>query len=231
MDSKFKSIRFHIEISNLRDLFGLARHLSSVELYKSLSELCAAIFPTLLENGFINELSLDEIAYIEDAFRSYALENIVRTVDQFELSIQNLMIPKRTVRNIIMDILAVVKEPMDMKKLIDFCNSIKNDSHPKKRTKHMRSSVIIFSSADDVERIRNCESEKKFFPSEKDDVRNCGPQMELSTNEKGDNRCVQMPNIFSKATFKLVDIEKEYPSLSDIQIATATSEVCGKQLA
>ncbi|VDK62327.1 unnamed protein product [Onchocerca ochengi] len=210
------------EISNLRDLFGLARHLSSVELYKSLSELCAAIFPTLLENGFINELSLDEIAYIEDAFHSYALENIIRTVDQFELSIQNLMVPKKTVRNIIMDILAVVKEPMDMKKLIDFCNSIKNDSHPKKRSKHLRSSV------DDVERIRNSGSEKKFSTGEKDDVRNCGPQMELSTNEKGDNCCVQMPNILNKAAFKLVDMEKEYPSLSDVQIAAATSEVCGK---
>lgn len=73
-------------MSNLRDLFALARYLSSVELYKSLSELCAAIFPTLLENGFVNELSLDEIAYIEDAFRSYALEDIVRNVDEFVIA-------------------------------------------------------------------------------------------------------------------------------------------------
>lgn len=79
-----------VEISQFRDFFGLAHHLSSVELYKNLNELCAAIFPTLLENGFINELSFDEIVYIEDAFRSYALENLVCTADKYVIALQNL---------------------------------------------------------------------------------------------------------------------------------------------
>lgn len=51
-------------------MYALARHLVSVELYATLSEVCAAIFPLLLECGFINGLSLDEIAGIERAFLS-----------------------------------------------------------------------------------------------------------------------------------------------------------------
>ncbi|KAK6110485.1 hypothetical protein QQG55_39995 [Brugia pahangi] len=76
------------EMSNLRDLFTLARYLSSMELYQSLSELWAAMFPILLENEFVNELLLGEIAYIEDAFRSHALQNIAHTVDMFESEIK-----------------------------------------------------------------------------------------------------------------------------------------------
>uniref|UniRef100_A0AAF5PH55 ANK_REP_REGION domain-containing protein n=2 Tax=Wuchereria bancrofti TaxID=6293 RepID=A0AAF5PH55_WUCBA len=191
------------EMSNLRDLFALARYLSSMELYQSLSELCAAIFPTLLENGFVNELLLDEILYIEDAFRSYALQNIAHTVDMFESKIKKLVVPEQTVRNIIMDVMAVVKEPMDMKSLINFCKTIKADSLPKKRRKHMGSSRTMV----DMEAMKNC-----------------GLQ-DSSTNEKNDG-CLQMPNIFSKIAFKPVDIEKKYPSLSDVQIAIATNEVC-----
>ncbi|KAM3726248.1 Inhibitor of Bruton tyrosine kinase [Dirofilaria immitis] len=202
---KYELFKPPFEISNLRDLFGVARHLSSMELYQNLSELCAAIFPILLENGFVNKLSLDEIAYIEDAFRSYGLKDLVRSVDQFETSITNSVVPEKTIGNIIMDVLAIVKKPMDIKKLIDFCKCIKNGSHPKKRRKHMRSS----NSAINMVRIRKCGLEK-----------------ELSADEKVDS-CVQMPNILSKATFEFVDIEKKFPSLSDIQVTIATNEVCG----
>ncbi|KAK6110486.1 hypothetical protein QQG55_39995 [Brugia pahangi] len=65
-----------------------SRYLSSMELYQSLSELWAAMFPILLENEFVNELLLGEIAYIEDAFRSHALQNIAHTVDMFESEIK-----------------------------------------------------------------------------------------------------------------------------------------------
>lgn len=57
-----------------------------------------------------------------------------------ESRIKRLVIPKQTVRNIITDVMAVVKEPMDTKKLIDLCKNIKNDSLPKKRRKHIRPS-------------------------------------------------------------------------------------------
>ncbi|MCP9265987.1 hypothetical protein DINM_021430 [Dirofilaria immitis] len=170
-----------------------------LSMQENLSELCAAIFPILLENGFVNKLSLDEIAYIEDAFRSYGLKDLVRSVDQFvialalklcglETSITNSVVPEKTIGNIIMDVLAIVKKPMDIKKLIDFCKCIKNGSHPKKRRKHMRSS----NSAINMVRIRKCGLEK-----------------ELSADEKVDS-CVQMPNILSKATFEFVDIEKNF---------------------
>nr|CRZ23964.1 Bm9608 [Brugia malayi] len=193
------------EMSNLRDLFALARYLSSMELYQSLSELCAAMFPTLLENGFVNELLLDEIAYIEDAFRSHALQNIAHTVDMFESEIKKLVVPKQTVRNIIVDVMAVLKEPMDMKSLINFCKTIKINSLPKKRRKHMGSS-----------RSRTVDTEA---------VKSCGLQ-DSSINEKNDGCGVQMPNILNKTAFKPIDIKKKYPSLPDIQIAIATNEVC-----
>ncbi|VDO06880.1 unnamed protein product [Brugia timori] len=198
------------EMSNLRDLFALARYLSSMELYQSLSVLCAAMFPTLLENGFVNELLLDEIAYIEDAFRSHALQNIAHTVDMFESEIKKLVVPKQTVRNIIVDVMAVLKEPMDMKSLINFCKTIKINSLPKKRRKHMGSS-----------RSRTVDTEA---------VKSCGLQ-DSSINEKNDGCGVQMPNILNKTAFKPIDIKKKYPSLPDIQIAIATNEVCENWLA
>ncbi|EFO23354.2 hypothetical protein LOAG_05130 [Loa loa] len=198
------------EISNLRELFALARYLSSMELYKSLSELCAAIFPTILENGFVNELSLDEIAYIEDAFRSYALKNIVQTMDKFESKIKRLVIPKQTVENIIMDVMTVVKEPMNIKKLIDFCKTIKNDSLPKKKRKNMGSSG---SATVDLQTMRNYGSRRDF-----------------STNKKNDVDCVKMADFLSKAAFKPMDVKKKHPSLSNIQIATATNEFCEKNV-
>uniref|UniRef100_A0A915PVP0 BTB domain-containing protein n=1 Tax=Setaria digitata TaxID=48799 RepID=A0A915PVP0_9BILA len=171
------------EMSNLRDLFALARHLSSVELYDSLSELCAAMFPTLLENGFVNELSLDEIGKIEDAFRSYALENIVRTVDQLESSIRKLVIPKQAVRNIIAAVLAVVKEPMDMNSLIDLCKNIKKDSHSKKRRKHTRPSGQGVTAAVDLGKVANCELHKELPRSKESD--NHGVEMRISDSEVG----------------------------------------------
>ncbi|CAG9535536.1 unnamed protein product [Cercopithifilaria johnstoni] len=189
------------EMSKLRDLFALARYLSSMELYESLSELCAAIFPILLENGFVNELSLDEIAYIEDAFRSYALENIIRTVDDFESRVTRLVVPEQAVRNIIMDVMAVVKEPMDIKKLIDLCKNMKN-SIPKKRRKQVRSSGNAIRMETDFGR------QKESFTNEKND-NSTNEENGNAANEKNDDGCVQIPDALAK-------------------IAIATNQVCEK---
>ncbi|KAL3982187.1 Regulator of chromosome condensation (RCC1) repeat family protein [Acanthocheilonema viteae] len=168
------------EMSKLRQLYALARYLSSVELYKSLSELCAAVFPTLLENGFVNELLLDEIAYIEDAFRSYALDNIVRSVDEFESRITRLVVPEQTVRNIIMDVMEVVKEPMDTKELIDLCRNIKNDLHSVKRWKEIRSAGNAVSVETKCGRQKG--SHKKIKNTDTTNKKN-----ENSISEKNDN--------------------------------------------
>ncbi|VDK81843.1 unnamed protein product [Litomosoides sigmodontis] len=193
------------EMWKFRDLFGLARYLSSVELYKNLSKLCAAIFPTLLENGFINELSFHEIAYIESAFRSYCLDSVVFDVNEYESEVETLEIPEEIVRNIIEDVMTVITEPMDIGELIDFCKRIETDSLSEEGGSEVMSENVVNGTVNDN---RGCQEASLANETNGDPT---SEKNDDAINLGNENDCDQTPNVLT-------------------EISIATSHVCEKNL-